>query len=89
MHLGSSQEANLRACVTILSSGFLSKLRHLLLRVMTTAVKTVPITSPATVQKAAKALADVVRNGTELDFSAVVLHRIHLPHVSQLSMCGL
>lgn len=53
------------------SSG-LSKLRQLLLQVINIAVQTVPITTPAGVQKAARALIDVALTGSELGSSAVV-----------------
>lgn len=82
MYLRSSKEANLRAYYFIGSKMFcrlvcLWKLRQLLLQVMTTTVKTVPVTTPAGVQQAARALTDFVQTGSELSSSAVVPYQIH------------
>lgn len=90
MNQRSSEEANLRAFYVIGSKTFcrlvfLSKLRQLLLQVLATTVKVVPISTPAEVQKAARALADVVRPGSELSSSAVVL--TPNPHIFHTFPC--
>lgn len=56
---------------------FLLKLRQLLLQVMTTMVKTVPITTPAGVQKTASTLTEIFQRGSELSTSALVLQRLY------------
>lgn len=54
-----------------------SKLRQLLLQVMKTIVKEVPINTPTGVHQAARALNAITQRGSELGSSAVVMYQVH------------